>query len=210
MIKLLIADDHTVVREGIIRIIEQATDLKVVAEAKDGFEVLEKARNNKVDVVILDMTMPGKSGLDIIKTLKTEHPKIKILVLSMHPEDQYELRVLKAGASAYLTKRTNPNELINVIRKVANGRKHISQQLAEKLAEDLDKKIEHLPHELLSDREFQIMCSLAVGKRIKEIAEELSLSAKTVSTYRERILQKMNLSSNAEITKYYLKHNLGE
>lgn len=210
MIKLLIADDHTVVREGIIRIIEQTSDLKVVAEAKDGLEVIEKVRSNKVDVVILDMTMPGKSGLDIIKELKTEHPKIKILVLSMHPEDQYELRVIKAGASAYLTKRTNPNELINVIRKVANGRKHISQQLAEKLAEDLDNKIGHSPHELLSDREFQIMCGLAVGKRIKEIAKELSLSAKTVSTYRERILQKMNLSSNAEITKYYLEHNLGE
>lgn len=208
MIKILVADDHSVVREGIVRIIERTSDLRVVGEAENGLEVLQKIRSTGVDVLLLDMSMPGKSGLELINQIRSEFPNLPILVFSMHPEDQYELRVLKAGASGYLTKRNAPEQLLDAIRKVYCGKKLLSPVMSEKVAEELDTVIEKAPHEFLTNREFQIMCLLASGKRIKDIANELSLSQKTVTTHRQRILNKMKISSNADLTRYCLERGI--
>ena len=193
MIKIIIADDHPIVRAGMKQIIGEASDLMVVDEAGDGHKLLSKIRVETFDVVILDITMPHMNGLDVLKQLKIEKPKLPVIVLSIHPEDQYALRVLKAGASGYVTKASAPDELINAIRRVCRGSKYISPSIAEKLAFHLDANFEEMPHEALSDREYQVLCMLASGKTVTEIAVELALSAKTVSTYRSRILEKMDM-----------------
>jgi len=210
MIKILIADDHPVVRKGLKEIIEEIPDMAVRGEASNGQEALEKVRKGDFDIVVLDISMPGRSGLDILKQLKDEKPELSVLVLSMYPEEQYAVRVLRAGASGYLTKESAPEELIAAIRKASKGGKYISSSLAEKLASDLEIDVEKPLHETLSDREYQVMRMIASGKTVKEIGEELFLSVKTISTYRSRILEKMKMKSNAELTHYAIKYRLVE
>jgi two-component system, NarL family, invasion response regulator UvrY len=210
MIKILIADDHAVVRQGLKQILGEIPDMTLVGEATNGLEVLEKARATDWDVMVLDIALPGRSGFDILLELRAEKPNQPILVLSMHAEDQYALRVLKAGASGYLTKESVPEELIHAIRKVVEGGKYISPALAEKLADEIGAPSDRPLHESLSDREFQVMRLIASGRTVTQIAEVLSLSAKTVSTYRARILQKMNLKTNAELIHYAIRHQLIE
>ena len=208
MIKILIADDHAIVREGLKQIVADTSDMIVTAEASDGHEVLALLSKNNYDVVVLDMAMPGLTGLDILKQIKRETPKLPVLILSVHPEEQYAVRSLKAGASGYLTKESAPDELITAIRKVSMGGKYIPSSLAEKLAFELEVDAEKPPHKTLSDREFQVMCMIAKGRTIKNIAEELYLSPKTVSTYRSRILEKMKMKSNEELTHYARNNHL--
>lgn len=210
MIKILIADDHAIVREGLKQIVAETSDMVVADEASTGHEVLDRVRDDEYDVVILDISMPGGDGLNILKQIKHERPKLFVLVLSMHPEEQYAVRVLKAGAAGYLTKESAPDELITAIRRVARGGKYVSSTLAEKLAFDLEHDTMQPLHKTLSDREYQVMCMIASGKRVKEIAEELCLSVKTISTYRSRILEKMDMKNNAELTHYAIKEGLVE
>ncbi len=208
MIKILIADDHAVVREGLKQIISETPDMRVTDEANNGQEVLNKVSEQHYDVVLLDITMPGPSGLDVLKQLKSKKPKLPVLMLSVHPEEQYAVRTLKAGASGYLTKGSATDELIAAIRKISTGKKYVSSSLAEKLAFDLDLDHEKPRHEILSDREYQVMSMIASGKTVKEIADELSLSVQTISTYRSRILEKMKMKNNAEIVYYAVKQGL--
>jgi two-component system, NarL family, invasion response regulator UvrY len=208
MIKILIADDHAIVREGLKQIIADTSDLVVAAEAADGQEVLDLVEKESFDVIVLDLSMPGRGGLDALKTLKSVHPSLPVLILSMHPEDQYAIRVLKAGAAGYLTKESAPAELVNAIRRVASGRKYVTASLAEALANDVGRQSSDLPHQELSDREFQVMCLIASGLTVSEIGPKLSLSVKTVSTYRERILAKMQMKTNAELTHYVMANHL--
>jgi DNA-binding NarL/FixJ family response regulator len=208
MIKILIADDHAIVREGLKQILSESPDLIVIAEASSGQEVLEKISKSDLDLVVLDIAMPGRGGLDILKEIKTQRPRLPVLMLSMYPEEQYAIRVLKSGASGYLTKESAPSELVMAIRQISQGKKYISPSLAEKLAIDLEINPDKMPHEILSDREYQVMCMIASGKTLKEIADGLSLSIKTISTYRSRILEKMNMRTNAEVTHYAIKNNL--
>jgi DNA-binding NarL/FixJ family response regulator len=208
MIKILIADDHPVVRKGLKEIIKDNSDMLVAGEASNGQEVLEEALKKEFDVVVLDISMPGRSGLEVLKQLKRERPELSVLILSMHPEEHYAVRVLKAGASGYLTKESVPDELIKAIRRISTGRKYVSSTLAEKLAFDLENGGEKTLHEKLSDREYEVMCMIASGKTLKEIAEGLCLSVKTISTYRSRILEKMKMKNNAELTHYAIIHNL--
>jgi DNA-binding NarL/FixJ family response regulator len=208
MIKILIADDHPVVRQGIKQILAETRDLVAADEAASGQEVMKKVMKNDYDVILLDISMPERNGLDILRELKSKKPKPAVLILSIYPEDQYAVRVLKLGAAGYLTKESAPEELISAIRKVAQGRKYISATLAEKLAIDLEINAEKPPHENLSDREYQVLCMLASGKRLKDIGDDLNLSIKTISTYRTRILEKMKMGNNAEIIRYALQNNL--
>jgi two-component system, NarL family, invasion response regulator UvrY len=207
MIKILIADDHPVVREGFKQIISKADDLKVVDEALTGFEVLDKITKDDFDVVVLDLSMPGKDGLEVLKDLKNIKPNLPVLILSMHPEDQVAMRTFKGGASGYLNKESAPGELVNAIRKIYAGGKYVSPAMAEKLVSAFDKK-EEAPHESLSDREFQVLRFIASGKDVDDIAEELFISVKTVRTYRDRILEKLALKNNVEIAHYAIKYNL--
>jgi len=208
MIKTLIADDHLVVREGLKQILSATDDIVVKYEASNGREALSEAMKHNYDVVILDITMPGGNVLDIIKQLKISKPDQKILILTMHPEEQYAIRVLKAGASGYLTKDKASDELIRAIRKVSAGGKYVSSELAEKLAFVIGVDHERPPHELLSDREYQVLCMIASGKTVSQVADELALSVKTVSVYRSRILSKMNMKTNAELIYYAVKNEL--
>lgn len=210
MIRILIADDHTVVREGLKHIISETPDMTIADEAVDGHEALNKALRNHYDVLVLDITMPGINGLDVLKRVKGQKPQTPVLVLSMHPEEQYAVRVLKAGAAGYLTKESASEELVDAIRTAAAGRKYITPSLGEKLAYSLGIDAEKLPHEILSDREYQVMCMIASGKAVAEIAENLYLSTNTIRTYRSRILEKMKMKSNAEIISYALQHKLSE
>ena len=210
MIRVLIADDHAVVLEGLKQILSETADIKVVAEATNGQDVLDKLRTQHVDVVVLDIAMPGRSGLDILLHLKREQPTLPVLVLSIHPEDQYAVRVLKAGACGYLTKESAPDQLLAAIRKVVIGGKYVSASLAEKLAFDLEADVDKPLHEMLSDREYEVLCLIALGKTVKEIADKLSLSVKTISTYRSRILEKMKMKNNAELTHYVIRQGLVE
>lgn len=210
MIRILIADDHTIVREGLKQILAETRDMVVADEASNGQEVFAKVSKNEYDVVLLDISMPGRSGLEVLKQLKGERPKLPILILSMYSEEQYAMRALRAGASGYMTKESAPDELIEAIRKVSQGRKYVSPSLAEKLAVSLELGEEKPPHEMLSDREYQVMCMIASGKTIKEIAGELSLSVKTISTYRSRILEKLNFKTNAAMTHYAVQNRLVE
>lgn len=208
MIKILIADDHPVVRKGLREIIEETSDMEVTDEASNGQEVLAKVFKKDFDVVLLDISMPGRSGLDILKELKSQLPKIAVLVLSIHPEEQYAVQVLKAGAAGYLTKKSAPEELVTALRKVSTGGKYVSPSLAEKLASALETGIEKPPHETLSAREYEVMRKIASGKTVTEIARELFLSPKTISTYRTRILEKMGMKNNAELIRYAIKNRL--
>ena len=208
MLKILIADDHAIVREGIKQILAEIPDQVTTDEAINGQEVLQKVWNNNYDMVLLDISMPGRSGLDILKQLKSEAPALKILILSMHPEEQYAVRALKAGASGYLTKESTPLELTEAIRKVSIGKKYVSASLAETLASLMETSSEKPLHETLSNREYEVMRMIASGKTVKEIADELSLSVKTISTYRTRILEKMTMKNNAQITHYTIQNRL--
>jgi DNA-binding NarL/FixJ family response regulator len=208
MIKVLVADDHPVVREGLKQILAEAQDIEVSAEAENGYEILDKVRNQEFDVIVLDITMPGLMGLDVLKQLKSEKPELPIMILSMHPEEQYAIRVLRAGASGYLTKASAPNKLTEAIRKLYRGGKYVSSSLAERLADELRGDLTKLPHETLSDREYQVMCLIASGKTVTQIADQLALSVKTVSTYRSRILEKMRMKTNAELTHYAIENKL--
>ena len=210
MIRILISDDHAIVREGIKQILADTNDLVAAGEATNGHEVIELVRRQDWDMVLLDLAMPGKDGLETLKDIKREKPKLPVLVLSIYPEEQYAVRALKAGASGYLTKESAPEELIAAIRKVSQGGKYISSSLAEKLASHLEVDAEKPVHETLSDREYQVMLMIASGKTVKEIGDEMCLSVKTVSTYRARALSKMGMKNNSEFTYYAIKHGLIE
>ncbi|MBN2515152.1 MAG: response regulator transcription factor [Deltaproteobacteria bacterium] len=209
-INILIADDHPIVREGFKQVLSETTDMVVAGEASNGQEVLNLIRKNKYTVVLLDISMPGRSGLEILKELRSEHPKLPILIVSIYPEEQYAVRAFRAGASGYLTKASAPHELIEAIRKVSKGGRYVSSSLAEELTYYLDVDATRAPHETLSDREYQVMLLIASGKTVSGIAEELCLSVKTISTYRTHILKKMNLKNNAEITLYAVQNKLVE
>jgi DNA-binding NarL/FixJ family response regulator len=210
MIRVLIVDDHAVVREGLKQILRDAPDMTVVGEAAGGTEALEMARAVEWDAMVLDLAMPDRSGFDVLLELAARGPGRPILVMSMYAEDQYARRVLKAGASGYLTKETAPDELLAAIRKIVRGGKYISASLAERLAMEIGGNPDQAPHEALSDREFQVMRLLGQGKTVSQIAAELSLSVKTVSTYRHRVLVKLNLKTNGEVIHYTLQHKLVE
>lgn len=209
-IKVLVVDDHAIVREGWKQIFGDTSDIVVAGEAGDYAEALRRITKGNWDVIVIDISMPGRSGLDLLEDIKSRRPKLPILVLSIHSEEQYGLRVLRAGASGFMNKATAPDELVNAVRKVHSGGKYVSPSLAERLACFLEVNAVKPPHETLSDREYQVMCMLASGKMAKEIAEELSLSAKTISTFRARILQKMGMTKNTELIRYALKHGLIE
>lgn len=208
MIKILIADDHAVVRKGVRHILSELPDDVTVNEAGDSYEVIDNIRKNDYDLVLLDIAMPGKDGLEALKQIKTEKPKLPVLILSMFPEEQFALRALKSGASGYLTKESIPEELLKAIQKVLRGGKYVSESFSDEILLSLDRDVEKLPHETLSDREYQVMLMIAAGKTRKEIADKLFLSVKTVSTYRTRILEKMGLKTNADLTNYVNQHNL--
>ena len=208
--KILIVDDHPVVRKGLTQILYEEPDVEIAAEAKTAAESLAMVREKEWDVVVLDITLPDRSGLEALKDIKALRPHLPVLILSMHPEDQYALRVLKAGAAGYVNKDSASEELVKAVRKVVGGGRYVSTFMAEKLATVVGGDYERPPHESLSDREFQVMCMLASGRRLKEVAEELCLSVKTVSTYRARVLEKMGMESNAELTYYAVKNGLVE
>jgi two-component system invasion response regulator UvrY len=208
MIRTLIADDHVMVLRGLRQIVEAEYDISVVGEARNGDEVLQLVRDQPADVVVLDITMPGRNGLETLKELRRSHPKIGVIILSMHPKDQYAVRVLRAGASAYITKESAPEELVLAIRKAYRGEKYISPDVAELLADFVEKGPPDEPHKILSDREFEVLRLIASGKGISQIAELLQLSVKTVSTYRTRIIEKTGLRSNSDFTRYAIEHKL--
>jgi two-component system, NarL family, invasion response regulator UvrY len=208
MVKILVVDDHAIVREGLKQIVADTSGLAVTGEAANEQETLELLRKHDFDVVLLDIAMTGRGGLEVLKQIKQEKPELPVLILSMYPEEQYAVRALKMGAAGYLTKVSAPNELINAIKKIATGRKYVSNSLAEKLAFNLEVDTEKPLHECLSNREFQVMCMIASGKTVKNIAEKLSLSVNTISTYRFRILDKMRMKTNSELTHYAIKNRL--
>jgi len=210
MIRILIADDHAVVRRGLKQIVADEPDLMVAGEAHSGQEALALARGQHWDVVMLDISMPGRGGLEVLKDLKQERPGLPVLILSMHPEEQFAVRALKLGASGYLTKDSAPEELVRAIRKVVAGGRYVTASLAEKLAGNLvpDRQGERPLHEILSDREFLVMRLIASGKSVTDIADELALSVKTISTYRARVLEKMGMKSNADLTRYAISNQL--
>jgi len=210
IMRVLIADDHAIVRRGIKLILSEEFSRLTVEEARNGQEAIDLVLKREWDVVVLDITMPGRDGLDVLKEVKQFRPKLPVLVLSMHSEDQFGMRVLKAGAAGYLTKENVPEELVRAIKKVLSGGKYISASLAEQLAFNLAQDTERPLHEKLSDREYQVMCMIASGRTVKEIADELFLSMKTISTYRTRVLEKLKMRSNAELTHYAVKNKLVE
>lgn len=210
MIRVLIADDHPIVRQGLKQILSESSDIIVAGEAGDCRETLEKLKKGSFDLVLLDINMPDRNGLELLAELKKEWPKVSVLILSAFPEEQYAVRALRSGASGYLVKKSAPEELITAIKKVSGGRKYITASLAERLASRLDADSVEAPHERLSNREYQVLCMIGSGKTVSEIAEELSLSVKTVSTHRSRILGKMEMKSNAEIIRYVVKNSLVE
>ena len=208
MIKVLMVDDHIMVREGIKRIIDDTNDIDIVAEAASGEEALKTLNNIGVDIVLLDISMPGKNGIQTLKEIKKHNPKMKVLMLSMHAEEQYAMRAIKAGASGYLTKDSASEKLVTAIRKIEQGRKHISPEVAELLVTDIYHNEEKDLHSLLSDREFEILKCIIKGDSLKKIASNLSISDKTVSTYRSRLLKKLNLTNTADLIKYGINQNL--
>ncbi|MFH5830937.1 response regulator [Halalkalibaculum sp. DA3122] len=211
MVKVVIADDHPLIREGIKKVVDSKTDLTVVGEAEDGDELLDILEEKTPNILVLDITMPGKSGLDLLKHINKLYPQLPVLILSIHSEERFAIRALKAGAYGYLTKTSISDELIKAIRKITTEkRRYITPEVAEQLASQIDIGKDNLMHEELSDREFQVLCMIARGMKVTAIAEELSLSPQTIHTYRSRIKDKMNLSSNVEMTRYAIEHNLIE
>jgi two-component system invasion response regulator UvrY len=210
IIKILIADDHAIVRQGLKQIIADTKDIVVAGDAENGADVIKLIRKGDCDVLLLDISMPDRSGIEVLKQIKKESPKLAVLMLSMHREDQYAIRSLKAGAAGYLNKQSAPDQLVDAIRQVAAGRKYISASLAQELANQLGDDRNVPPHETLSDREYQTLIMIASGKTVSDIALELSLSVKTISMYRTRLLQKMKLRHNAELTHYAIKNHLVE
>ncbi len=208
MIRVVIADDHTIVREGLRQLLQASVDFDIVSEARDGHEVMQRVRELDFDVLLLDMSMPGKSGMELIKQVKSERPRLRILVLSMHQEHQYAVRAIKAGASGYLTKESASSQLAAAIRKVACGGAFISAEVAEQLALSAMPQAEGLPHTALSDREYQVFRLLVSGKTVSEIGAELNLSVKTVSTHKARLLQKMGVANQTELVHYAIRHRL--
>lgn len=208
MLRILIADDHTVVRKGLKQILLDEFPASQISEVANAEDLIKKVMDEQWDVVVSDLSMPGRSGLDALQQIKISHPDLPVLILSIHPEEQYALRALKSGASGYLSKDTAPDELVKAVQKVLLGKKYISQSIAEKLANTFSSGIGKTPHESLSDREFDVMKLLAGGKSVSEIAEMFSLSVTTVSTYRARVMVKMDLKSNADLTRYAIENNL--
>jgi DNA-binding NarL/FixJ family response regulator len=208
MIRVLLADDHTIVRAGVKELLTETGDIEVAGEAGNGQEVLARVREGGYDVAVLDMSMPGRSGVELIKQLKKEQPKLRILILSMHSEAQYAVRAIKAGASGYLTKDGAADQLVAAIRRIASGGAYMTPEAAELLARDFDRPADAAPHTLLSDREFQVLKLIVAGKSITAIGEELSLSVKTVSTHKTRIMEKMGIANQVELVRYALRHGL--
>jgi len=208
MLRLLVADDHEIVRKGLVKVLAEILQPIKVDEAKNGQEVLGKVLKSEYDLVVLDIKMPGKSGLDVLKEIKEHKPKLPVLILSMHPEEQFAIRAMRAGASGYLTKESAGDELVLAVRKALKGERYISSTLAEILASDLTSDSGKPLHEILSDREYQVMLMIASGKPVGAIAKELRLSAKTISSYRTNILLKTRMKNNAEITHYAIQNKL--
>ncbi len=208
--KILIVDDHAVVRQGIKQIISDMSEACEVGEAGNGGDAMQLLRRESWDLVLLDIGLPGKNGIEVLKQIRAEWKRLPVLILSMYSEDQYALRAIRAGASGYMTKEMAPDELLNAIAKVRNGGRFISPEVAEKLVFDLDEQSDEMPHQSLSDREFEVLRLIASGKTVSEIGEQLSLSVKTISTYRSRILEKMKMKHNAELTHYAISNQLVE
>ncbi len=209
-IRVMIADDHAIVRQGLRQILSDIEDMEVAGEACNGVEALQLSRDGQWDVVLMDVSMPDRNGIDALKLIRKEQPKLPVLILSMYPEEQYAIRALKAGAAGYLTKQSAPEQLVTAIRQVASGKKYVSASLAMELAEAIGEDTDRPLHEKLSDREYQTLCMIASGKTPTQIADELNLSVKTISVYRARLLEKMHLRNNAELTHYGLKFGLVE
>jgi len=209
-VKIVVVDDHAVVRRGLIQILESMQEVNSISEASSGNELIELLKKDEYDLVVLDITMPGKSGLDVLKEVKAIRQNVSVLILSIHPEEQYAVRALKAGAAGYITKDSAPEELVTAVQRIMEGRKYISQSLAEKLADSYDISSSKLPHEKLSDREFEVFKMIASGNTVSSIAETLFLSVKTISTYQSRIYEKTGLKSRSEITLYAIKNGLIE
>jgi len=207
MISVLVADDHAIVRKGLKQILSEVPDMLLADEAIDGVEALKKVMNNTYDVVVLDISMPRKDGLDVLRTMKSFKPELPVLILTVHPEEKYSVRALRAGASGYLVKTVSPAELILAIRKISRGEKYVSPSIAEKLVGELSPS-EEPSHLLLSDREYQVMCKFVSGQSLNEIADELSLSVQTVCTYRNRILEKLNMKNIADVIRYAVKNGI--
>jgi DNA-binding NarL/FixJ family response regulator len=208
MIKILIADDHAIVRHGLKQIIDNDSEMQVVGEAQNGAELINLVREQPVDVVVLDLSMPGRNGLETLKDLKRTHSSLPVLILSIHPEEQYAIRAFRAGASGYMSKESAPDELVKAIKLAYRGGKYVGPLVAELLANHVEIKTADVQHSLLSDREFEVFNLLASGKTVGQIGVELNLSVKTISTYRARILEKMGMTTNAELTRYALDYNL--
>ncbi|MBZ5532906.1 MAG: response regulator transcription factor [Acidobacteriia bacterium] len=208
MMRVLIVDDHAILRRGLKDLLADEFHGAAFGEAADARQAIEQLQKKDWDMLLLDITLPGKNGLDLLKEVRIAWPKLPILVLSVYSEDQFAVRVLKAGAQGYMTKESAPEELVNAVRKILAGGRYVSPGLAEKLAQTVGHDFTRTPHETLSDREYEVMCRIAAGKTVTEISGELSLSAKTVSTYRTRILQKLDVKNNAEITRYAIQNKL--
>lgn len=210
-IRTIVVDDHAIVRRGVVQILAEHPDLAIVAEAGDYGELRQALRQHgEVDLLVMDVGLPGKNGIDILKVLREEYPRLRVLIVSMYPEDQYAVRAFRAGASGYLNKASAPEKLIEAVNQVVAGRKYVTPEIAQALIENLNAPEEGPPHDKLSDREFQTLKLIASGKRLSDIAEALALSPKTVSVYRARVLEKMNMTNNAELTHYAIKHGLVE
>jgi len=211
IINVLVVDDHSLIRKGLKQILDDTSDIRVTGEAETGMEAIKLVRENKYDITLLDITLPDKYGIDVLKQMKLDRPTLPVLILSMHPDEQYALRSIKAGASGYMNKQSAPSQLVIAIRKVASGKKYISSELAEQLADGLSNdKLQDASHNILSNREYQTLCLMAAGKSLSEMADIMSLSAKTVSVYRARMLEKMQLKNNAEAVRYAINNHLIE
>ena len=208
MIRVLLADDHAIVRNGLKEILEATGDIVIAAEATNGHEALTRVRENEIDVAVVDLSMPGRSGVELIKLIKAERPKLRLLVLSMHSEEQYAVRAVRAGAAGYLTKESAADELVAAIRRIAGGGAYISPETAERLVLASNSGAEGPPHTQLSNREYEVFRALVAGRSVSDIAATLNLSVKTISTHKSRILEKMSLSSQADLVRYALRHNL--
>lgn len=209
-IRVFIADDHAIVREGLKQILAEQRDIAIVGEAETGLDAVKLFRKSRCNLLLLDISLPDRNGIEVLKQIKKEKPELPVLMLSMHREDQYAIRALKAGAAGYLTKQSAPRELVGAIRQVASGQRYVSAQLAQVLAAQVGEEHEGPVHEALSDREYQTLTMIASGKTVSEIARELSLSVKTVSEYRSRLLSKMKLKTSAELTHYAIRNQLIE